>query len=747
MSDDSMIGPPRRRILSSDLCNVLETYLEPTQVGAVYRAYLFSAEAHEHQKRLSGEYYIFHPIAVAYILAEMRMDPQTVMAALLHDVIEDTPITKEQLGEQFSEEVAELVDGVSKLTRMPMESREQAQAASFRKMLMAMNRDIRVIIIKLADRLHNLQTIGVMKPESQRRIARETLEIYAPLARRLGMNGIRVRLEELSFATLYPHRYRVLTKHLRLLREQRQNLLQGLHSEIEKRFQERQMPQAEVVLRERTCYGVYSKMLEKKNPKSPNRRHSFQEVTSLYAFRVIVDSIDECYKSLGIIHGLYVPSFKHFRDYIAVPKKNGYQSLHTQLMGYHDYPIEVQIRTRAMDEFAEKGIAAHWLYKLEENPEVALQHENSTNYAARQRASAWLRDLIEVQKNASDSLEFLEDVKRDLFPDEVYVFTPKGKILHLPNGATAIDFAYAVHSDVGNHSIAVKIDRHYTALSVPLVSGQTVEITTADWSHPSANWLDFAVTPRARNHIRHYLKNMKQEQALELGKRILEKELNLHHLTFEKITPEQKQNLLETLQLESLDKLFSDIGLGYRMALIVVRQLEAILNNTPPSTPHREDPTPLLIRGTEGSLVSYAGCCNPIPGDKILGLVTDGNGIEIHTLHCKHCTNLNSPDKIVPVVWEDEIQGTFLIDIRIDVRDGLGVLARVAAALTEMKVGISSVNGSSVEMRGAGSLSFQISVHNRVHLANIIRHLRRLPEVVRIQRGGHAQQPEILTIE
>ncbi len=744
MSDDSVIGPPRRRILSSDLCNVLETYLEPTQVGAVYRAYLFSAEAHEHQKRLSGEFYIFHPIAVAYILAEMRMDPQTVIAALLHDVIEDTTITKEQLGAQFSEEVAELVDGVSKLTRMPMESREQAQAASFRKMLMAMNRDIRVIIIKLADRLHNLQTIGVMKPESQRRIARETLEIYAPLARRLGMNGIRVRLEELSFATLYPSRYKILTKHLRLLREQRQNLLQGLHSVIEKRFQERQMPQAEVVLRERTCYGVYSKMLEKKNPKSPNRRHSFQEVTSLYAFRVIVDTLDECYKSLGIIHGLYIPSFKHFRDYIAVPKKNGYQSLHTQLMGYHDYPIEVQIRTRAMDEFAEKGIAAHWLYKLEENPEIALQHENSTNYAARQRASAWLRDLIEVQKNASDSLEFLEDVKRDLFPDEVYVFTPKGKILHLPNGATAIDFAYAVHSDVGNHSIAVKIDRHYTALSVPLVSGQTVEITTAEWSHPSANWLDFAFTPRARNHIRHYLKNMKQEQALELGKRILEKELNLHHIAFEKVSAEQKQLLLQTLQLESLDKLFSDIGLGCRMALIVARQLEAILNNAPP--PPNNTPTPLLIRGTEGSLVSYANCCNPIPGDKILGLLTDGNGIEIHTLHCKHCTHLKSPEEIMAVAWEGETEGNFLIEIRIDVRDGMGVLARVAAALTEMQAGISTVNGSSVEMRGAGSLRFQISVRDRLHLANIMRHLRRLPEVVRIQRGNPLQPSEISTL-
>lgn len=743
MSDDSMIGPPRRRILSSDLCNVLETYLEPTQVSAVYRAYLFSAEAHEHQKRLSGEFYIFHPIAVAYILAEMRMDPQTVMAALLHDVIEDTPISKEQLGAQFSEEVAELVDGVSKLTRMPMESREQAQAASFRKMLMAMNRDIRVIIIKLADRLHNLQTIGVMKPESQRRIARETLEIYAPLARRLGMNGIRVRLEELSFATLYPHRYRVLTKHLRLLREQRQNLLQDLHSTIEKRFQERQMPQAEVVLRERTCYGVYSKMLEKKNPKSPNRRHSFQEVTSLYAFRVIVDTLDECYKSLGIIHGLYVPSFKHFRDYIAVPKKNGYQSLHTQLMGYHDYPIEVQIRTRAMDEFAEKGIAAHWLYKLEENPEVALQHENSTNYAARQRASAWLRDLIEVQKNASDSLEFLEDVKRDLFPDEVYVFTPKGKILHLPNGATAIDFAYAVHSDVGNHSIAVKIDRHYTALSVPLVSGQTVEITTAAWSHPSANWLDFAFTPRARNHIRHYLKNMKQEQALELGKRILEKELSLHQIAFEKVSPEQKQLMLQTLQLGNMDKLYSDIGLGYRMALIVVRQLEAILNNAPTNT----EPTPLLIRGTEGSLVNYASCCNPIPGDKILGFMTDGNGIEIHTLHCKHYAKINSPEKIIPVAWESQTTGSFVIEIRIDVRDGMGVLARVASALSEMQAEISAVHGYSTEMRSAGSLRFQILVRDRLHLANIMRHLRRLPEVMRIQRGNHTQQPEMLTLE
>lgn len=744
MPDDSVIGPPRRRILSSDLCNVLETYLEPTQVGAVYRAYLFSAEAHEHQKRLSGEFYIFHPIAVAYILAEMRMDPQTVMAALLHDVIEDTPITKEQLGAQFSEEVAELVDGVSKLTRMPMESREQAQAASFRKMLMAMNRDIRVIIIKLADRLHNLQTIGVMKPESQRRIARETLEIYAPLARRLGMNGIRVRLEELSFATLYPQRYRILTKHLRLLREQRQNLLQGLHSAIEKRFQERQMPQTEVVLRERTCYGVYSKMLEKKKPQSPNRRHSFQEVTALYAFRVIVDTLDECYKSLGIVHGLYVPSFKHFRDYIAVPKKNGYQSLHTQLMGYHDYPIEVQIRTRAMDEFAEKGIAAHWLYKLE--PEVNLQHENSTNYAARQRASAWLRDLIEVQKNASDSLEFLEDVKRDLFPDEVYVFTPKGKILHLPNGATAIDFAYAVHSDVGNHSIAVKIDRDYTALSAPLVSGQTVEITTASWSHPSANWLDFAVTPRARNHIRHYLKTMRQEQALDLGKRILEKELNLHHIVFEKVTEEQKQVLLHTLQLESLDKLFSDIGLGYRMALIVVRQLESILSNSPPPPPSTK-PAPLLIRGTEGSLVNYASCCSPIPGDKILGFVTDGNGIEIHTLHCKHCAKINSPDKIVPVAWESETEGNFLIDIRIDVRDGMGVLGRVASALADMQAKIVKVNGHGAEIQGAGSLNFQITVNNRLHLANIMRHLRHFPEVIRIQRGNHTQQPEMLTAE
>jgi RelA/SpoT family (p)ppGpp synthetase len=723
------------RLLSSDLCQLVETYLEPEQVKAVYRAYLFSAEAHDGQQRLSGEPYIFHPLAVAYILGKMRMDSQTLCAALLHDVIEDTGIAKKQLINEFGEKIAELVDGVSKLSSIQFETREQAQAASFQKMLLAMNQDIRVIIIKLADRLHNMYTLGVMKPTSRRRIAHETLEIYAPIASRLGMNAVRLKLEELSFATLYPFRYQVLKERLQKARNKRLDILRSIQSILEQHLHKHNL-NAQVVNREKHYYGLYYKMLEYKSATSLDKRKSFARATNMCAFRIIVDTVDTCYRALGVVHSLYKPLCERFRDYIAIPKINGYQSLHTILFSQHGFLIEVQIRTADMHELSEIGIAAYGFYQLDQPP-VGLP--KSTSQLAHQRATEWLQSLIEMSKNAGDSVEFFNQVKMDLFPDEVYVFTPKGKILQLPKGATAIDFAYAIHSDVGNRCIAAKIDNQYVSLSVPLVSGQTVEVITTPWARPNRSWLNFAVSARARSHIRHFLKTLEHDEAVSLGKRLLEKELSNYSLSIDQLTEEQQSHLLKNLKVDSLDKLFAEIGLGNRMALVVASQLNLTLESSfkPLSPINGNQYKPLIIRGAAGILVTLSRCCRPIPGDEIVGLMSAGRGLIIHQVICKQVAEYqyHYPDKILSVEWESNLEeDEFLVDIHVDVLDKKGVLATVSAAIANMGSNIKYVANETDE--GVSSLlKFCISVRSRDHLAAIIRHLRRLEVVNRIQRS------------
>ncbi|MDX1253190.1 MAG: bifunctional GTP diphosphokinase/guanosine-3',5'-bis pyrophosphate 3'-pyrophosphohydrolase [Gammaproteobacteria bacterium] len=718
-----------------ELCALLEAYLDQEQIGQIRQAYSFAEAAHSGQQRLSGEPYISHPLAVAKILADMHLDHQSIMAAMLHDVIEDTGITKEQLARDFGEEVADLVDGVSKLTQIKFRSKAEAEAENFRKMLLAMVRDIRVILVKLADRLHNMRTLGVMAPEKRRRIARETLDVYVPIANRLGLHVLRLELEDLGFAALYPMRYRILSEAVRKARGNRKEVLNKIGAAIEERLQQEGLP-GRVAGREKHLYSIYQKML--------NKHLSFLEVFDVYAFRIIVDKADTCYRVLGVAHSLYKPVPGKFKDYIAIPKSNGYQGLHTVLFGPYGVPIEIQIRTEDMDKVAEAGIAAHWVYKTGEKP----------GSGAQARAREWLRELLEMQKNAGNSLEFIENVKIDLFPDEVYVFTPKGKIMRLLRGSTTVDFAYAVHTDVGNTCVAAKIDRQLVPLSTPLANGQTVEIVTAAGARPNPAWLNFVVTGKARANIRNYLKNLKTEEAIALGRRMLDKALSVHALSLAKVPQERFAALLEEFKLKSIENLYEDIGLGNRMAPLVARRLapvqdevgersraEALKNVLTRYVPgwlkggeQRAASPPLLIKGTEGMVVTFAKCCRPIPGDPILGFVTSGRGIVIHTESCKNVAEYRSrPEKWIDVQWAPGISNEFPVEVRVDIINQRGALATVAAAIAEMGANIDNVG---IEERDGkySTLTFVIEVQNRVHLAKIMRRVRSIDLVARINR-------------
>ncbi len=651
---------------------------------------------------------------MARILAEMHMDHHSIAAAILHDVIEDTGIAKEEVAERFGEEIAELVDGVSKLTHIQFESKAEAQAENFRKMMLAMVRDIRVILIKLADRLHNMRTLGVMRPDKRRRIARETLEIYAPIANRLGMNRMRLELEDLGFAALHPMRYRVLRESLRRARGNRKEIVGKIQEAIQARLAQEGL-EGEVIGREKHLYSIYKKMKDK--------HLAFSEVMDVYAFRIIVDSVDTCYRVLGAVHNLYTPMPGKFKDYIAIPKANGYQSLHTVLFSPYGVALEVQIRTEEMHKVAEAGIAAHWLYKS--------AGEGAGN-SAQIRARQWLHDLLEIQQKAGNSVEFLESVKIDLFPDEVYVFTPQGDIMVLPRGATAVDFAYAVHTDVGNQCVAAKIDRRLVPLRTELYNGATVEIITSKGAQPNPAWLDFVHTAKARTHIRNVLKNLQHDEAVMLGARLLNKSLAAHGSSLESLSEEQTRRVCEEFNYETLDDLYVDIGLGNQMPMVIAR---ALLQGEEKSGGSEEArPRPLAIKGTEGAVVTFAKCCRPIPGDPILGFVTSGRGIVIHTEDCKNVAEYrNRPEKWIDVEWEPEIEGEFPIDIKLLVLNQRGVLAKVAATLSDMEANIENV---SIEERDGmhSTLSFTVMVRNRQHLARIMRSLRTLEMVQRIYR-------------
>ncbi len=702
--------------LISDLCSLVDTYLEPDQVREIYRAYLFGAQAHEGQHRLSGEPYIHHPIQVARILAEMRLDAQTIVAAILHDVIEDTETAKAQIAAEFDEEVADLVDGVSKLTQISFESKAEAQAEYFRKMMLAMARDIRVMLVKLADRLHNMRTLSALPTAKRRQIARETLEIYAPIANRLGLNSIRVDLEDLGFQALYPMRYRVLAGEVKKARGHRKQVVRKIETAIKRRLRQEELP-GKVIGREKHLYSLYKKMRDK--------ALSFSEVLDVYAFRINVDTADTCYRVLGAIHNLYKPVPGKFKDYIALPKANGYQSLHTVLFGpYGGVPIEVQIRTEDMNAVAESGIAAHWTYK---------SGQKDTN-AAQTRARQWIAELLELQKQAGDPIEFLENVKVDLFPKEVYVFTPAGDIMQLPRGATAVDLAYAVHTDVGNTCIAVKIDGRYAPLRTPLETGQTVEVVTAPWGRPNANWLDFVVTGKARGGIRNYLKHLRSGEAEELGRRLLTQALAAESLVLEDVPKRRVKALVKEFALPSFDALMEEIGLGKRLAVLVARRLAASADDGDNGASPRNNHHPLFIRGSEGMVVNFGKCCHPIPGDPIVGFVSAGRGLVIHTTTCRNIAEHdNHPENWVEVAWESELDGDFPVEIRVDTRNQKGVLATVAAAIADTGANIENV---SMENRDglSATLNFVVGVSGRVHLATILRRIRGISEVTRIVR-------------
>ena len=714
----------------------LGDYLDEGQLANIYHAYLFGAKAHQGQMRKSGEPYITHPLAVATILAEMRLDADSIAAAILHDVIEDTPTGKEEVAELFGEDVAQLVDGVSKLTQIEFESRVEAQAENFRKMLLAMVQDIRVIIIKLADRLHNMRTLGAMRSDKRRRIARETLDIYAPIANRLGMNGMRTELQELGFAEYFPMRHRVITESVRKARGNRKEIVSKVQDAIEERLKEDEL-NGVVDGREKLLYSIYLKM--------QNKQLSFSEVFDVYAFRIIVDSVDSCYRVLGAVHNLYKPLPGKFKDYIAIPKANGYQSLHTILFGPYGVPIEVQIRTRDMDRLAEAGVAAHWLYK---------QSDEQGSFAegrSHRRVREWMHSLLEMQKSSGDSLEFLENVKIDLFPEEVYVFSPKGMIMELQRGATAVDFAYAVHTDVGNRCVAAKIDRRLAPLSTPLMNGQTVRIITAPAAQPNPTWLNFVVTGKARTNIRHYLKHLQRDESVELGRRMLEQALKGYSLSLNELSPGYLQTIVDEFRCENLDGVFEDIGLGNRPAPLVARRiaeapifkgdsktrsqtLKHAFSRYMPAWLGGNKMRPLAISGTEGMVVTFARCCHPIPGDSIQGFVSAGRGIVVHTESCKNVADFrNSPEKWVAVRWEAHTEGEFPVDIRIDVINRRGVLATIASAIAEMDANINNV---AIDGRDGkySALTFSISVQGRVHLARVMRHVKAIEMVSRITR-------------
>ncbi|MEE9287006.1 MAG: bifunctional GTP diphosphokinase/guanosine-3',5'-bis pyrophosphate 3'-pyrophosphohydrolase [Gammaproteobacteria bacterium] len=701
-----------------DLSAQIETYLEPDQVEKVRRAYSFSAKAHEGQHRLSGEPYIQHPLEVARILAGMHMDHQTLVAAILHDVIEDTATAKEQIKREFGKGVAELVDGVSKLKQIEFDSYAEAQAHNFRKMLMAVAHDIRVILVKLADRLHNMRTLGALPPKKRRLIARETLEIYAPIAQRLGMNSIRLELEELGFAALHPMRNRVLSEQVKKARGHRKEIVNKIKNALKRRLQQEKLP-AEIIGREKHLYGIYKKMR--------NKGLSFAEVFDVYAFRIIVDTVDTCYRVLGTVHNLYKPVPGKFKDYIAIPKANGYQSLHTVLFGPYGVSIEVQIRTKEMDDVGEAGIAAHWLYKSGEG-------EKTT---AHKRAREWLRGILEIQQTAGNPEEFLEHVKVDLFPDEVYVFTPKGDIIELPRGATAVDLAYTIHTDVGNTCVGARIDRQLAPLSTPLSTGQSVEIITAPGARPNPVWLKFVVTAKARSTIRHYLKNLKHDEAIALGKRMLNLELKNFSLSFDDISPRQLATALKSFNLNDKNELLEDLGLGKRMAPLVARRL-APSPREPWKLPWKRGSAstrPLFIKGTEGMVVSFPKCCYPIPGDPILGFASAGRGIVVHHQSCKNVAEYRKePEKWVNVEWETQVDRDFPAAIRMNVTNQRGVLATVAAAIADEGANIENVEMQDRDDRYI-RLSFVIAVRDRNHLARVMHKVRGVKHVSGINRA------------
>jgi guanosine-3',5'-bis(diphosphate) 3'-pyrophosphohydrolase len=688
----------------------LEAYLPPADIPSVTQAYEFSAKAHEGQQRRNGDPYITHPVAVAEILAGLHLDASSIKAALLHDVLEDTPSTLDDIQTRFGDEVALLVDGVSKIDQLRFDSAAEAQAESFRKMLLAMAKDLRVILVKLADRTHNMRTIQALPAHKQRRIARETLDIYAPIANRLGIYSIKVELEDLGFKTVYPFRYKVLQRSLRRAKGNQRQFLRKIESKLTEALAEAKIP-ARVVAREKHLYSIYQKMQRK--------QAHLSDIVDVYGVRIIVDDVDSCYRALGVTHQQFKPMPGRFKDYISIPRVNGYQSLHTTLFGPNSMPLEVQIRTEGMDKVAERGIAAHWQYKA----------ADKETYSTEERAREWLAGLMEMER-AANSEEFLETVKADLFPDKVYVFTPKGAIMRLPRGSTAVDFAYAVHTDIGNRCVAAKIDRRAVPLKTQLQNGETVEIITQRGAHPNPSWVNFVTTAKARNAIRGYLKNLKRDEAQELGRRLLNQELLVYSISLRKVPTARLAQVCKELGIADEETLLEQVGLGERLAPVVAGQLAQQADSTV-----SERRKPLEIAGTEGAVVSYAHCCYPIPGDEIVGFMSSGRGIVIHRDRCRNLAEYRKqPSKWIPVNWTRGVKGDFDSEILVRTLDRVGLLAEVAGRISATHTNIEHVRVD--READASALVFRLKVRDRRQLAQVVRSIRTIPGVVRVSRSA-----------
>jgi RelA/SpoT family (p)ppGpp synthetase len=687
-------------------------YLKPKDVARLAEAYRFSEAAHHGQTRQSGDPYISHPLAVAEILADWHLDGQTLMAALLHDVTEDTSVTKDEISDTFGKPVAELVDGVSKLDRIEFQSAEDAQAENFRKMLLAMARDVRVMLIKLADRLHNMRTLGAVPPAKRRRIARETMEIYAPIANRLGLNTLYHELQELAFSHLYPTRYKVLAKATKAARGNRREMIGRTLEAIRKKLTDSGIP-AQVFGREKHVYSTYRKMIEK--------HLSFSEVHDIFGCRVIVKDVPACYLALGALHALYKPIPGKFKDYIAIPKANGYQSIHTDLIGPYGVPVEVQIRTEQMHRLADSGVASHWMYKDDADKLSELQKQTHR----------WLQSLLEIQHQSGDPQEFIEHVKVDLFPDEVYVFTPKGKILSLPRGATAVDFAYAVHTDIGNRCVAAKVNGELVPLRTELRNGDRVEIITASHAKPSAGWLQYVRTGKARSNIRHFLKTMQYEESAGLGERLLDQALRGLKSSLAGVDEAAWERVVRDGGARSREELLADIGLGKRLPAVVARRL---LKKS--DLEEGKIAGSVTIRGTEGVAVQLATCCRPIPGDAIVGSIKKGQGLVVHASECNSIvrSRKNEPEQWIDVEWDPRTTRLFQAVINVTVENRRGVLAKVASEIAEAGSNIDSITME--EDRAVfTTMHFVLEVANRQHLARVMRALRRLPDVKKISRA------------
>ena len=695
------------------LSDRLVDYLDPKMVHQVRRAYFYAEQAHEGQWRKSGEPYVTHPLAVSSILATMHMDHQSLMAAMLHDVIEDTEVDFSGIEGQFGIAVATIVEGVSKLTHLEVETKAEAQAENFQKMVMAMAEDIRVILVKLADRLHNMRTLGAMPAHKRRRIAKETLDIYAPIAARLGMRNIQIELQELSFFSYYPMRASRIRQAVIKARGQRKDLISEIETSIQARLQQENL-KGIVFGREKHLYSIYLKM--------KSQRKQFVDIMDVFAFRIVTETVDECYRVLGSVHNLYKPVHGRFKDYIAIPKGNGYQSLHTELFGAKDITIEVQIRTREMDAVAMQGIAEHSYYKGNGSSDIAVSSFN--------RARKWVQDMLEMQKRAGDSMEFIDNVKKDLFPDEVYVFTPKGRIYELPPGATAVDFAYAIHTDVGNSCISCRVNRRLVPLSEPLESGQTVEIIRTPSAKPNMAWLNFVVTGKARSSIRHFLKNQQRDESVQMGRRLLNQFLGQFGINTDQVEAAKMESLLQEASLKSVDELLQDIGVGNRMAYVVARKLKPDREQSEPKLSQK----PLAIEGTEGVVIQYAKCCQPIPGDSIVGYTSSGRGFVVHRINCKNIKSMkDDPEKCIYLEWSDDLEDEFSVGLRLEVASERGIVAHLATT--------AAANGANILAIDLGekegllySVNMELGVKGRIHLARTIKKLRALRTVNRVVR-------------